>query len=525
MHLHPRDRRQSDTFTHTVREHVEQLLASEHFDGSARSRDFLCFIVEEMLAGRGDALTQSVIATRVFGRNEDFDAILDPVVRVQAGRLRRSLERYYLLTGDGGVMRIELPKGSYAPRFCIPSTQSDVTHTEIRHITIAPAAPGWPTLSVCPFDATSPETSARAARFEDMMIMELGRYQDLRVVRRRDIERLVREHESMRFELRGTLRSQSEHWLITTCVIDRFSGEQVWGDEYRIGATATDDDLDDIARIIAARVGAEHGVVVRLLASERRGVDTTAAGFGAMLNCYHFFFTRQISELPGIMQTLEKFTTREPEIAVAWAYLARLYQINHCFELTDADTPLEKAIGYAYQAAILEPTSSRIRCILAASLLCKGELQASRDALGMALRHNASSLAYREIIGWLLALSGEWERGTEIMRDAMKRNPYCLPHVGHGLWADSLRRGDFEQAYVAALEYRDTAFYWRDLMITCCLGHLGRVAEARSAAAELLRIKPGFLKRGRTLIGYYIKPPELRDRVAEGLRKAGVMLA
>ena len=42
---------------------------------------------------------------------------MDPIVRIQAGRLRRSLERYYLLSGKDDPVRIELPKGTYVPVF------------------------------------------------------------------------------------------------------------------------------------------------------------------------------------------------------------------------------------------------------------------------------------------------------------------------------------------------------------------------------------------------------------------------
>ena len=61
-------------------------------------------------------------------------------------------------------------------------------------------------------------------------------------------------------------------------------------------------------------------------------------------------------------------------------------------------------------------------------------------------------------------------------------------------------------------------------MITCCLGHLRRPSEARASAAELLQAKPDSRQRGRTLIGYYIKSAELRERVIDGLRKAGLVL-
>src|SRR3974390_1532811 len=98
-----------------------------------------------------------------------------------------------------------------------------------------------------------------------------------------------------------------------------------------------------------------------------------------------------------------------------------------------------------------------------------------------------------------------------LMRETMARNPYCFPHAKQGLWADHLLRAEFEAAYVAAREYRDASFFWRELMITCCLGHLGKQTEAQVSAAELLQAKPQFLERGATLISYYIKAANLRE--------------
>src|SRR5512139_369123 len=102
---------------------IERILSNGDFDGSPRSRAFLRFVVEETLAGRQDGLTQDAIATRVFHRREDFDPTVDPIVRIQAGRLRRSLERYYLMAGAGDPLRIELPRGTYVPtlRWAVPA--------------------------------------------------------------------------------------------------------------------------------------------------------------------------------------------------------------------------------------------------------------------------------------------------------------------------------------------------------------------------------------------------------------------
>jgi tetratricopeptide (TPR) repeat protein len=236
-------------------------------------------------------------------------------------------------------------------------------------------------------------------------------------------------------------------------------------------------------------------------------------------------FSRQAGALAPAIEALQEQTRRAPEVELAWTSLARLYLLNHSYELSNMFTPVEMAIGCANQSVLLEPASARTRCLMASALLVKGELGSARRELELALRHNSESLAYREVIGWLMALAGDWDQGVALMRDAMERNPYCQPCVSHGLWADALRRGDFESAYAAALEYREPSFFWRELMITSCLGHLRRLEDASACAIELLRCKPQFAYRGRRLIAHYIKSDELRDTIVDGLRKAGVDVA
>ena len=162
--------------------------------------------------------------------------------------------------------------------------------------------------------------------------------------------------------------------------------------------------------------------------------------------------------------------------------------------------------------------------VLASAFLVKGELGASRVEAEKAHDINPESFVYLEWIGWLLALVGDWERGTALIRRSIERNPGHIPVALHALWADHLRRGELEEAYHVALRFSDSTFFWRALMRGASLGLLGRKAEAKREAAELLRQKPDFAKRGRTLIGRYIKFPELHARIVSGLAKAGLAL-
>ena len=68
------------------------------------------FVVSETLNNRSDNLKGYTVATRVFGRTADFDAANDPIVSIQANKLRRALERYYLVEGSQDTVRIDIPR-------------------------------------------------------------------------------------------------------------------------------------------------------------------------------------------------------------------------------------------------------------------------------------------------------------------------------------------------------------------------------------------------------------------------------
>jgi len=103
--------------TDLIQVQLERIVASRAFDASRRNQAFLRFIVEETLAGRGDRIKAYTIATSVLGRDEAFDPQADPIVRIEASRLRRSLERYYLMAGQDDPIRIDIPKWGYVPSF------------------------------------------------------------------------------------------------------------------------------------------------------------------------------------------------------------------------------------------------------------------------------------------------------------------------------------------------------------------------------------------------------------------------
>jgi adenylate cyclase len=509
-----------------VTQELDRILASGDFDASPRSRAFIRFIVEETLAGRQEALTQGAIATRVFGRRDDFDPTVDPIVRIQAGRLRRSLERYYLLGGAGDPVRIELPRGTYVPVMrWLPPGGERAREGAARS---RRAVDDWPSVVVLPFEGATraPEIVEAAVRFREQLVIEMGRYQDVRVVHRGERERPGSSpSDARRFELLGSLSRDESGWRLTAQLLDSRTAGQVWAQEYRAGSEVSSVFLDETARVIAAHVASEQGVVAKTLwVEQRKRPLAEPTPYGAILRSYQFFFNRDPADLAPAIEALRRVVAAEPECSLAWVQLSRLYTANHVFEVAPLETPIEQAVVYAQSGVRLDPSGQRARTALAGAHLVKGELAAARSEVQSALDLNPDSLVYLEWIGWVMTLVGEWERGPDLARRALARNPHVIPVAHHALWLAHLHRGEIEEANQAALQYRDPAFFWRSLMRACCLGHLGRITEAGLEVAELLRGKPAFARRGRTLIGRLIKFPDLVERVADGLGRAGLEL-
>lgn len=104
-----------------VRQHLEAVLASHAFAGSKRTQEFLRLIVRHALDGEIDALRERMIGAELFGRPVSYDTGNDSVVRVRASEVRKKLAQYYgELAQQEPPVHIELPAGSYVPRFHFP---------------------------------------------------------------------------------------------------------------------------------------------------------------------------------------------------------------------------------------------------------------------------------------------------------------------------------------------------------------------------------------------------------------------
>lgn len=100
-----------------IRTQLRRIVESETFARSERMRSFLRFTVQQALEGKADRLKEYVIGVEVYRKPETLDPRYDPIVRVEAARLRSKLRDYYETEGRTDPVAIGFRKRSYAPVF------------------------------------------------------------------------------------------------------------------------------------------------------------------------------------------------------------------------------------------------------------------------------------------------------------------------------------------------------------------------------------------------------------------------
>jgi hypothetical protein len=173
---------------------LDRITGSLHFRNSKRYPSFLRYIVYEALAGRAEVLKERTLGTCVLGRAADYDTNLDPVVRITAGEVRKRIAQYYQSPGHENEIRIEIPRGSYAPRFFRPTHsawdgipneaerfQEDLEDQQAAPVSVAPVVIHAAEISrtaplVTPSPASRPSRDGRhlAALYSALFVLLVG---------------------------------------------------------------------------------------------------------------------------------------------------------------------------------------------------------------------------------------------------------------------------------------------------------------------------------------------------------------
>lgn len=226
-----------------VRVHLAGLTSSAQLANAERLSSLLRFIVDETLEGRGSRLKEARIGLDVFGRKADsYDPAIDPIVRVQMGRLRSKLRSYYAGQGAGEHVRIDIPIGSYVPTFSFTTQSVDRLHP-VQQSHTPPTFADDVRIAVLPFENMSrdPENQYFCDGLTEELINRLAQIPHLRVVARtssvrfkdaaRDIREVGRLLDVSKV-LDGSVRKAGNRIRVTVQLINVADGCHLWSERY-----------------------------------------------------------------------------------------------------------------------------------------------------------------------------------------------------------------------------------------------------------------------------------------------------
>lgn len=221
-----------------VEAQLQRILASSLFRGATRLSRFLHFTVTCSFEGQPHRLKEYVVGCEVFDRKDSFDPRIDPIVRVEAGRLRLRLRHYYETEGRDDPVRIDVPRGAYVPAFRVSRAASKLPPLPRKL-----ESPSRASIVILPFADHSPEKNQEyfCDGMTEELITALTKVAALRVVaapssfrlkgRSHDI-RKVADQLNVATVLEGSVRKAGDRIRITAQLIQVADGSYLWSETF-----------------------------------------------------------------------------------------------------------------------------------------------------------------------------------------------------------------------------------------------------------------------------------------------------
>ena len=571
--------------TDEAREYLRHLLGQSAFNASERNRRFLSYVVEETLEGRADRIKAYSIALAAFNRSKDFDPLIDPIVRIEASRLRRALEHYYLTEGKADRIRIDIPKGSYVATFKYSNPASiDIPATTptgevpppANHDQPAPPAKWlwkwqigasamavllvlaaaliadrtWerfgvggttpysrgPSVMVMPFENIGADPGqdfiARGLTYE--LISSLTAFGDLFVfgpetsfgIGRSDA--LSTESINPDYVLSGSVHSTGTSVGVSALLSDARTGQYVWSaDLQRDLTTVSLLELEtDIAGKVAGAIAQPNGAVFNRTAAE---IASKPAGSLMSYECVvkfrEYWRTYDKQQYDEVRGCLERTIEADARYARAYSSLALLDIDTYRFGFGRdkiAVAPIPHALQMAQKAIELEPNSSDGYLALSMAYWFSHDVDKGIQAARRGLELNPHNSDLLAELGLRLALLAKWNQSAPLIAEAYARNPAAPSGYHVASFLNSYMHGDYQSALQQALEVKAPYTLYGHVTRAAAYAQLGDSVNAAAAVSEILKIDPKYADHVVEDLKKRNMDPAIIRALVEGLAKAGL---
>jgi TolB-like protein/Tfp pilus assembly protein PilF len=350
----------------------------------------------------------------------------------------------------------------------------------------------WTT--VLPFTARGgdPDLIALAEGLTEDVTAGLIKFPYLKIVAASGSERPT----NARYVVQGNLRRAGSMLRVTVELVDSESGVHLLADRFDREFTPARifEIQDDLAARVIVNVGDNNGALVRAMAATVHDRAISSLTIDELIWRGFAAERRGDPEENGrVIEALEAALVRDSAHAEGWAALAQLYGRAHLDPSTGVVDPVARQRAAARRAIDIDPANQRGWCELATAAFYDRDAPAFRSAAERALALNPWNANVVAFLSHLIAYSGDWQRGMEMLARTMAiagQHPgwfHFMPFVNH------FRLGQYEQAWEVIKRINMDEYPWTLASLAMTAVRLGRWDDVRSALATLRRVAPWFL--------------------------------
>lgn len=515
---------------------LESLLTHDIFRHSPSVKKFLEHVVSQKLINPNASFKGYSIAVNAFGKPSDFDP-QDPYVRNIAREVRRSLDRYYQLESVDHEIRIEIPMGSYSPRF-LPYVSESSKHPSVKddEPELFLDSRMEPTIAVIPFKALVEDSSGNlfGELIANELIIKFSQSAEFQVISLLSTLSLERSNDIISqaknelkadyvvfgtcLELHGDLRISMQLIEVRTQIVTHASLVNVSLKEIMMG-------VGDLAERLISEV---RGSI--LDKEYRRGIEThplNLESFTLKIAALRLMHRISKDDLQRSKQLLTVLCEKNPNVAEPHALMGHWHILNHNQGLgSSSNMVADSAQRCADRALNADENCSLALTINAVvSTNFRRDFDSGETLFKQAIESNPSNALAWLLKGTMHTFKGEGDLAVAHTRQALNLSPldpqkYYFDSL---LASAELAAGNYSCA-LAAVEssYKLNKHHASTLRVkTMLLSILGESNRAADSGKELLELMPHF-----TVSSYRQNLPvtgtDLADICAKALLDAGI---
>lgn len=517
-----------------IKEQVLRIVKSPEFKRSKILSDFLKYVVRETLEGKGENLKEYVIATDVLNKSSDFNPQLDAVVRIHAGRLRNLLDKYYLEAGNNDPLKISIPKGRYVPLFeynKIENSDAKAVNQELADLQLETL----PTVAVLPFDCLRDKSGSEvvcSVMARDLTI-GLSYFDELKVISNHAAtyakENLsswkdIVSHLGADYIITGACLRDEKNIKVNVELHQNEENQVIWA-ETLIVENFGDSELKSyqiVVKKVLAKVCGFLGMIYRSKLNHHIPKDYSTLYAIYWHNKFHQGYSYDAFQEAA--DAIDKALSINPDVSILNAFKAELL-LNLCAMDIEGDMNFFRdGSNLVNRAVSLDQNNQHAWQVMAWSkLLAKNKIEYDHAA-EKCLAINPYNSHFLGSIGFGHQCAGHYEKGLELMLEAIDMSPYYPWQINLGLCLYHLHQENFEEAHYWSMLIKRPGLLWDPMLQVSALGLKNQAEEASYLIDDLFKLSPAFKERATFIIGRFILDQDLQDIILRGLTMAGIKI-